>query len=68
MGLFSSADTAKETGDSSSQAAKASHDARDHATSSGLFSRGDSEKNSKPFSRDDDSGKAASGFWKSIFG
>lgn len=56
------------SGDSSSQAAHAEHDARDHATEAGVFERGNSSKNSERFSRDDDSGKAAGGFWSSIFG
>jgi len=47
---------------------EAGHDARDHATDAGVFERGNSDKNSERFSRDDDSGKAATGFWGSIFG
>lgn len=65
---WTNADTASETGDSSSQAAAAAHQARDDAEAAGLFERGNSDKNSQRFSRDDDSGKEATGFWKSIFG
>lgn len=68
MGGYSDKDTAKESGDSSSKVAEAEHHARDHATEAGVFERGNSEKNSKPFPKDDDSGKAAGGFWSSIFG
>lgn len=66
MGKYS--ENTAQSGDSSSQAARAEHDARDHATSAGLFERGNREKNSTPFSRDDSSGQAAGGFWSSIFG
>ena len=66
MGKYS--DNTSLSGDSSSKAAEAEHDARDHATEAGLFKRGDQETNSTPFPRDDDSGRAASGFWSSIFG
>jgi len=38
------------------------------AAKEGVFKRGDSEKNSKPFSKTDASGEKATGFWKSIFG
>jgi hypothetical protein len=68
MGKWTDADTARETGDSSSQAAHAGHAARDDCETSGEFERGNDEKNSKPFSRDDAGGRAATGFWKSIFG
>lgn len=65
MGKYN--DNTKDSGDSSSKAAEAEHDARDHATEAGVFERGNSEKNSTPFSKDDDSGKEASGFWSSLF-
>lgn len=68
MGKWSDSDTSKETGDSLGQVAKAEHQARDDATEAGVFERGNDEVNSQPFSRDDDSGKAATGFWASIFG
>ena len=68
MGKWTDADTAKHSGDSSSKVAEAEHTARDDATKAGLFERGNSSKNSERFSRDDDSGKEATGFWSSIFG
>lgn len=61
-------DTAKHTGDSTSKVAAAEHQARDDATRAGLFERGNSEKNSERFSRTDESGSRAMGFWESIFG
>ena len=66
MGKYS--DNTSSSGDSSSKAAEAEHDARDHATEAGVFERGNSSKNSERFSRDDNSGHAAGGFWSSIFG
>jgi hypothetical protein len=66
MGKYS--DNTKDSGDSSSQAAHAEHDARDHATKEGVFERGNNEKNSTPFSRTDSAGSASGGFWDSIFG
>lgn len=66
MGKYS--DNTSSSGDSSSKAAQAEHDARDHATEAGVFERGNSSKNSERFSRDDSAGQAASGFWESIFG
>lgn len=68
MGKWTDSDTSAHSGDSSSKVAAAEHDARDHATEEGVFERGNSSKNSERFSRDDDSGKAATGFWASIFG
>jgi len=65
---WSNEDTSSHSGDSTSQAASAGHQARDDATDEGLFERGNSEKNSQPFSRDDESGGRATGFWDSIFG
>lgn len=67
MGKWTDSDTSDHSGDSSSKVAAAEHQARDDATPE-FFERGNDEKNSKPFPKDDDSGKAASGFWKSIFG
>ncbi len=61
-------DNIASSGDSSSKAAQAEHDARKHATDADLFKRGDDSKNSKPFSKDDESGRQATGFWNSIFG
>jgi len=66
MGKYS--DNTASSGDSSSRAARAEHDARDDATEDGVFERGDSSKNSERFSKSDDSGKAATSFWNSIFG
>lgn len=68
MGKWSDTDTAKHSGDSSSKAARAGHDARDDAVKDGIFERGNSAKNSERFSRDDATGKEAMGFWESIFG
>lgn len=68
MGKWTDADTSNYSGDSSSKVAEAEHTARDDATNAGVFERGNSEKNSERFSRDDDSGSAATGFWNSIFG
>ncbi len=68
MGKFTVQDNARETGVSTSKAAAAEHVARDDATKSGFFSRGDNKKNSERFPRNDESGKAAGGFWGSIFG
>lgn len=65
MGKYTDSDNASYGGDSSSKVAEASHDARDHATSSGLFERGNNSKNSTRFK--DDTGQAT-GFWSSIFG
>lgn len=61
-------DTAKQTGDSTSKVAAAEHQARDDATKAGLFERGNSEVNSKPFSKTDESGSQATSLWNSIFG
>jgi hypothetical protein len=68
MSEWTDKDTAKETGDSLGQVASAEHDARDHAESAGVFERGNRETNTTRFSRDDESGKEASGFWSSLFG
>ncbi len=65
MGKWTNEDTAGHSGDSTSQAAEAAHDARDHATESGDLERGNSGKNSTRFK--DNSGEATS-FWSSIFG
>lgn len=54
--------------DSSSDVSAAEHQARDDATEEGIFERGNDELNRKPFSKDDESGQRATGFWKSIFG
>lgn len=68
MGKWTHEDTAKETGCKTTEAAAAEHQARDDATKAGVFERGNSELNSQPFTKDDDAGQAATGFWKSIFG
>ena len=68
LGKWFDSDTSAHSGYSSSKVAAAEHQARDDATSEGIFSRGDNEKNRQPLSRDDDSGKAAMSFWDSIFG
>ena len=68
MGWWSDSDTSRETGDSGSKVARASHDARDDATKDGIFERGNNAKNRERFSRDSESGKEAGGFWSSIFG
>ncbi len=68
MGKWTDSDTSKTTGDSSSKVASAEHDAREDATRAGVFQRGNDDRNKERFSRDDDSGRAATGFWGSIFG
>lgn len=68
MGKWTDADTAAYSGDSASKVAEAGHTARDDATAAGVFERGNSSKNSERFSRDDESGREATGFWNSIFG
>ncbi|MFA6270450.1 MAG: hypothetical protein WC657_04560 [Candidatus Paceibacterota bacterium] len=68
MGKWTDNDTAKESGDSQHKVSEAEHDARDHATDSGLFERGNDAKNSERFSKDDESGQRAGSFWDSIFG
>ena len=67
MGKWSDKDTAKESSDSPKEVARAEHNARDDATKAGVFERGNDKKNSTPFSRDDESGQKATGFWKSVF-
>lgn len=47
MGKYS--DNTNSSGDSSSKAAQAEHDARDHATEAGVFERGNDSKNSERF-------------------
>lgn len=68
MSKWTDKDTAKYSGDSTSKVSHAEHVARDDATKSGLFERGNSSKNSQRFSRTDDSGQRATGFWDSLFG
>jgi hypothetical protein len=68
MGKWTDADTAKHSGDSLKDVARAEHQARDDAEKEGIFKRGDSETNSKPFSKTDESGERATGFWKGLFG
>lgn len=68
MGKYTDADTKAESGDSSSKVAEAGHDARRDAEKAGLHERGNDSKNSQRFSKDDESGRQATGFWNSIFG
>lgn len=68
MSKWSNEDTAAHTGCSTSQAAAAAHTARNDAEEAGVFERGNDAKNSEPFSRDDDSGRAATSLWDSLFG
>lgn len=68
MGKWTDSDTAAHSGDSTSKVAEAEHNARDDAEKAGIFERGNSSKNSERFSRNDESGQAAGGFWSSIFG
>ncbi len=68
MGKFTVSDNAANSNVSTGEAAAAEHQARDDASASGSFERGDSSKNSERFSSSDSSGQAASGFWASIFG
>lgn len=68
MGKYTNADTSKQSGNSSSKVSEAGHNARDDAEKDGLFERGNSSKNSERFSKTDESGERATGFWDSIFG
>jgi len=68
MGKWTDIDTSKQSGDSSSKISEAEHDARDHATESGFFERGNDSKNSERFSKTYESGERATSFWDSIFG
>jgi len=68
MGKYTDADTAKESGDSSSKVSEAGHQARNDGEKAGVFERGNDSKNSERFSKDDESGRQATGFWNSIFG
>lgn len=68
MSIWSKEDISKETGDTTSQVAAAEHQAREDAIKEGVFERGNSEVNSTPFSREDESGQRATGFWESIWG
>lgn len=68
VGKDTTADNAERSGVSSREAAAAEHQARDDAVASGFLSRGGGSKNSERFSRDDESGQAATSFWDSIFG
>lgn len=68
VGKWTDRDTSAHSGDSLGKVSGAEHQARDDATKSGDFERGNSAKNSERFSRTDDSGQRAEGFWKSIFG
>ena len=65
MGKWTHEDTSDYSGDSTSKVSEAEHQARDDAEKSGVFERGNSQKNSEKFK--DDSGEATS-FWNSIFG
>lgn len=68
MGKWTDKDTAEYSGDSPGKVAEAEHQARDDATKSGDFERGNSSKNAERFSRDSAAGERATGFWSSIFG
>lgn len=68
MGKWTDNDTAKYSGDSGSKVAEAGHDARKDASDAGIYERGDSSKNRERFSKNDESGQRATGFWDSIFG
>lgn len=59
-------DNTSSSGDSSSKAAEAEHDARDHATKDGVFERGNDVKNSTPF--ENTPGGWASGFADALSG
>jgi len=68
VGKWTDGDTSEHSGDSQEKVSEAEHTARDDAEEEGVFERGNNEKNSERFSRDDDSGRRAEGFWQSIFG
>ena len=70
MGKYTVNDVANDTGVSSSHASGAHHQARDDARDSGYIKEKDGSGGGKEgkFSRNDNSGKAAVGFFKSIFG
>lgn len=68
MGKWTDKDTADHSGDSLKDVARAEHQARDDATKEGIFERGNKGKNSERFSKSDNSGERASGFWSSVFG
>lgn len=66
---YDKGDAAKDTGSSVRDVSGAWHQARDDAVSSGHLVRGEKDGGgSGSFSRSDDSGQAATGFWSSIFG
>lgn len=62
MSKYGETDAAKDTDASTSKVSEAWHDAREHARQDGLL-----EKPGR-FSRTDDSGQRAEGFWSSLFG
>lgn len=68
MTKWTNNDTSKYTGDSEKKVSAAEHQARKDATEEGVFERGNDEKNSKPFSKTDESGSKATSLWNSIFG
>jgi len=61
-------DAARETDSSLSEVAENWHKARDDAEDYGCFERGNDEKNSTPFSKDELPDGGADSFWDSIFG
>lgn len=67
MSKWTDKDTANYGNESLKDVARAEHQARDDAEKEGVFKRGDSDTNSKSFSKTDKAGESATGFWKSIF-
>ena len=67
MGKWTDKDTSKYTGDDIDKVSEAEHDARDHATKDGVFERGNKDRNSERFDRNDSSGSLAEKLWDSIF-
>ena len=68
MSKWTDSDTSSFSGDSNHKVRAAEHDAREHATKSGVFERGNDSKNSKTFSKNTKDGKRAQSFFKSLFG
>ena len=68
MSKWTKKDSAERDGTSVKEVSRAEHEARKDAYDAGVHERGNDSKNSQPFSRDDESGEQATGFWESIFG
>jgi len=68
MGKDTAKDNAERSGVSEKEAKVAEHVARDDAVQGGFLGRGGSSKNTERFSKSDNSGQAATGFWGSLFG